>query len=360
VLESGGEVSKTVLCVDDDTFNLMIYKSVLEEHGYLPILATCGLEALNTLITTPCDLVLLDYMMPGMNGLDVCKAIRAKKDFFNLPIVFATADSERKVKIQAYEAGASDFISKPVDPIELVARIRNLLSVKEYQDSIKEYNLRLKGEVKQKSKELSDSYIETIRRLALATEHRDEDTAQHINRISNYALLLSSALGLPEEEAEIIYYAAPMHDVGKIGIPDSILNKPGKLDSHEFEVMKTHSRIGASILAHSSSPILKCAEIIARDHHERYDGSGYPDGKKGEEISFAGRLLCMVDVYDALRMRRPYKQCIPHGKTIHIMANGDDRTTPSHFDPRIFQAFMDIHPMFDDIYNMKADCEGTA
>ncbi len=354
------DVSKSVLCVDDDNFNLMIYKSILAENGYQPILAKSGLEALNTLITTPCDLVLLDYMMPGMDGLEVCKAIRSKKDFFNLPIVFATADSERKIKIQAYEAGASDFISKPIDPIELVARIRNLLSVKEYQDSIKEYNLRLKGEVKQKSKELSDSYIETIRRLALATEHRDEDTAQHINRISNYSLLLSSTLGLPEEEAEFIYYAAPMHDVGKIGIPDKILNKPGKLDAQEFEIMKTHSLIGASILAHSTSPILKCAETIARDHHERYDGSGYPVGKRGEEISFVGRLLCLVDVYDALRMRRPYKECIPHDKTIRIMVNGDERTSPRHFDPRIFQAFMDIHPMFDEIFSMKTECEGAA
>ena len=344
-------MNKTVLCVDDDNFNLTIYKAILDANGYTVILAHSGESALHILGTITCDLVILDYMMPGMNGLDVCLAIRSKPELINIPIIFATSIAEQNVKIRAFEAGVNEFITKPVDPIELVARIRNLLKTKEYQDSVKDYNLRLKEEVNQKSGELRDSYIETIRRLTLATEHRDENTAEHINRISNYALLLANTLGLSEHETDTIFYAAPMHDVGKIGIPDKILNKPSRLDSSEYEIMKTHSLIGAKILANPTSPILKCAELIARDHHEHYDGSGYPYGKKGEDISVAGRLLCIVDVYDALRMRRPYKLCLPHAQTIGIISRGDDRTIPQHFDPFMLQAFMDIHPEFDEIYS---------
>ncbi|MBC7961464.1 MAG: response regulator [Steroidobacteraceae bacterium] len=343
-------MSATVLCVDDNKFDLVLYKAILDEIGYTVLLASCGEEALNILSNINCDLVLLDHTMPNMSGLEVCKAIRSKQDLFTIPVVYATSSSDRNVKADAFEAGVSDFISKPVDPIELAARIRNLLKAKEHQDAIQKFNIMLEEEVRQKSSELRNSYIETIRRLTIASEYKDKDTVDHIIRISYYALLLSTTLGWSKSDVEIIYYASPMHDIGKIGIPDSILNKTDKLDASEFEIMKTHSVIGANILANSTSPILRCAELIAKDHHEYFDGSGYPDGKKGEEISLAGRLICLVDVYDALRMRRPYKQSLPHEQTIQIMTLGDDRTIPQNFDPQIFEAFMDIHHKFDEIY----------
>lgn len=343
-------MSATILCVDDDKFDLVFYKAILDEIGYTVLLASCGEEALNILSNINCDLVLLDHTMPNMSGLEVCKAIRSKHDLLSMPVVYATSCTDRNVKRDAFEAGVSDFISKPVDPIELVARISNLLKAKDHQAAINEFNILLEEEVRLKSSELRNSYLETVRRLTIASEYKDKDTADHIGRISYYALILASTLGWSKAETEIIYYASPMHDVGKIGIPDSILNKPGKLDVSEYEIMKTHTVIGSNILANSTSPILRCAELVARDHHEYFDGSGYPDGKKGEEISLAGRLICLVDVYDALRMRRPYKQCLPHEKTIQIMTLGDGRTIPQNFDPRMLEAFMDVHHKFDEIY----------
>lgn len=348
-----------ILCVDDDRFNLAIYKSILDMSGYDHLFAASGEEALTVLKETKCDLVIMDHFMSAMNGIESCRAIHGLPGLAHLPIIFATADSSRDVKLQAYEAGASDFITKPVDPVELVARVKNLLNAKAYQDSIQEYNQRLEEEVARKSRELRESYIETIHRLTLATEYRDEDTADHIHRISNYAQALATALGLSEKDSELIYYASPMHDVGKIGIPDNILNKPGQLAKSELEVMKTHPMIGAKILANSTSSILKCAELIARDHHERYDGSGYPHSKRGEEISVQGRVVCLVDVYDALRMKRPYKAGLSHKEAIHIMTIGDSRTSPSHFDPKMLEAFMDTHQMFDEIFTSSKECAGS-
>lgn len=344
------KMSSTILCVDDDKFDLVFYKAILDEAGYTVLLASCGEEALNILSNINCDLVLLDHTMPNMSGLEVCRAIRSKQDLSEIPVVYATSCYERSVKMAAFEAGVSDFISKPVDPIELAARIRNLLKAKEHKAAINEFNSHLEEEVRLKSSELRNSYIETIRRLTIASEYKDKDTANHITRISYYSLLLATTLGWSKSETEIIYYASPMHDVGKIGIPDSILNKPDKLNEAEFEIMKGHTVIGSNILANSTSPILKCAELIARDHHEYFDGSGYPDGKSGEEISKAGRLICLVDVYDALRMRRPYKTSLPHEQTIQIMTLGDGRTIPQNFDPQILEAFMDVHHKFDEIY----------
>jgi putative two-component system response regulator len=342
---------ETILCVDDDELNLEVYRTILQENGYKVLVARTGAEALNIVASARCDLIVLDYLMPALNGVEVCRIIRSHDSFRHLPVVLATSFSDREVKLLAFEAGVSDFITKPVDHVELLSRIRNLLKVKEYNDFVVGYNHRLKKEVEQKTFELRDSYIETIKRLSTAVEYWDKDTANHLNRIAYYARLLAATIGLSEDDVELIYYAAPMHDIGKIGIPDHILNKQGQLDKKEIEIIQSHTLIGANILANSNSPILRKAESIALHHHEYMDGSGYPHGKRGDEIPLEGRLLTLVDIYDALRMRRSYKPPFSHQNAFELITVGDDRTKPSHFDPLMLEAFKDINEKFDEIFS---------
>lgn len=344
----------TILCVDDDDLNLEVYRTVLQGDGYKVSIARTGEEALAAVTTTGCDLMVLDYMMPVMTGLDVCRILRSSDVYRHLPVILVTSSSDREVKLQAFEIGVSDFVTKPVDHGELLARIRNLLELKEYHDFVVHYNSVLQQEVEQKTLELRDSYLETIQRLTIAAEYWDKDTTRHLKRIASYAKLLGETIGLPKNEVEMIYHAAPMHDIGKIGLPDHILNKPGTLDQSEHSIIKSHTRIGANILSNSNSPILKKAESIALHHHEHMDGSGYPNGKRGDEIPMEGRIVTLVDIYDALRMKRSYKPAFSHRKTVDLIFGGDGRTSPTHFDPLLLEAFRDIHPKFDTIFTGSA------
>lgn len=340
-----------ILCVDDERLNIQLYRAILEGVGHTVLSAEDGLKAIELLETIDADLIILDLMMPGMNGIEVLEKLRKKIRTATTPIVIATAMTDRAMKLKALENGANDFLSKPIDRPELLLRVRNLLKVKEHQDLITTFNQRLQEEVNRKTLEVRESYIDTVHRLVMAAEYKDEDTSIHISRIACYARHMAEMLGLSSKQCEMIFYAAPMHDVGKIGIPDAILGKQGPLTAEEFDIMKQHPVIGARILSGSSSPILKTAESIALYHHERWDGSGYPNRLAGDDIPVEGRIVSLVDVYDALRMRRPYKEPFSHERAVEIITKGDGRTMPSHFAPDVLAAFKELAPLFEMIYS---------
>lgn len=345
------DYSPRILCVDDENLNIQLYHGILKPEGYTVIPATGGQQALDLLAREDIDAVILDLMMPDMDGFQVLAEIRANPLTMNLPVIVATALSERSAKLKALDCGASDFLFKPLDRPEMLLRVRNLLKAKEHQDLLQNFNTLLQKKVELKTEELRNSYIETIHRLVMASEFKDEDTGEHISRISSYARCLAEAIDLPEDQCEMLYYAAPMHDIGKIGIPDHILGKKGPLSDEEFEIMRQHSLIGGRILHGSSAPILQMAESIAMTHHERWDGTGYPNRLAGEETPIEGRIVALVDVYDALRMRRPYKEPVSHERTCEIILQGDGRTLPIHFDPELLLAFNSVISYFDSIFS---------
>lgn len=343
-----------ILVVDDEKRNLRLMEALLIPLGYEVILAQDGEEALQKVEETPPDLILLDIMMPGLDGFDVARRLKDGEETKIIPIVMVTALKEVVDRVKALEAGADDFLIKPVDKTELKARVQSLLKVKAYNDHMRNYQEELEAKVAERTKQLRGAFekikvasLDTIYRLTRAAEYKDEDTGAHIQRMSYYAAAVARKMELTDKAVEDILYASPMHDVGKIGIPDGILLKPGKLDPDEWEVMKQHTIIGGKVLTGSNSGFIKLAEEIALTHHEKWDGSGYPKGLKAQEIPQAGRITAIGDVFDALTSRRPYrKEPFSVEEALEIIKGGRG----SHFDCEVVDAFLHIK---DEILSIK-------
>jgi putative two-component system response regulator len=294
------------------------------------------------------DLILLDLQMPGMDGFQVMDGLKEIEADGYLSVLVITAQPDHRLR--ALQTGAKDFISKPFDITEVLTRIHNMLEVRLLHKELRLHNDALEQRVRERTADLQESYQETIFTMIRAAEYKDQDTGAHGQRISHYCSELSEKLGLDRSFCYKIVFASPMHDIGKIGIPDHILLKPGGFTPYEWEVMKGHAALGARILGNSKSPYLKMGAEIALSHHERWDGEGYPNGLKGEAIPLSARIMNICDVYDALRSKRPYKPAFGHLKTVDIITRGDGRTQPEHFDPVILEAFKQDHESFRGIF----------
>ena len=309
-----------LLLVDDEPANLQVLRHVLQED-YRLLFATDGARALDIVRSQRPHLVLLDVMMPAMDGYAVCEAIKADPAIADIPVIFVSALSEVGHETRGFEAGAVDYITKPVSAPVVRARVRTHLSLVRTQ-------------------ELRATRLQIVQRLGRAAEYKDNETGMHVIRMSHYAQLLARAVGMDEAWAEDLLHAAPMHDVGKIGIPDAVLLKPGKLDADEWDIMRRHPRIGAEIIGEHASGVLRVAREIALTHHEKWDGSGYPEGLAGEAIPLASRIVAIADVFDALTTRRPYKDAWSLETAFCHLRSEAGR----HFDPALVEPFIALEP----------------
>jgi putative two-component system response regulator len=330
--------SPRILIVDDDPANVELLERILDHGGYDFVRsAMSGDEALKEAQNYAPDLILLDLQMPGIDGYFVLETLRKKlPSTVYLPILVVTADATRTARKKALELGASDFLTKPVDATEILLRVKNFLTMRALSVEVNCRNTDLEAIVRQRTRELEDTQIEIVQRLAMAGERRDDDTGEHTKRVGNQAALIAESLGHSFVNVELIRLAARLHDLGKIGIHDSILLKPGRLSPEEYREMQNHCASGAAILSGSQVPLLQMAERIARWHHERYDGAGYPDGLRGEQIPIEARIVAVADVFDALTHSRPYKEAWSIAKATREI----ESQSGTQFDPTVVQAFI--------------------
>jgi putative two-component system response regulator len=327
-----------VLVVDDEDENLRLIERILTRAGYTDSRQTTDPTRVRDLCGEyDPDLILLDLHMPGRDGFAVLEDLAGRLQATpRVPVLMLTGDSTVEARRRALSLGAQDFLAKPFDADEVVLRIGNLLETRALHRALAEQNALLEHLVQERTRELDGAQLEVLERLAAAAELRDDDTGEHTQRVGAIAARLATRLGLPADEVELIRRAAGLHDIGKIGIPDSILRKPGRLTPTEHEAMKAHTILGAKILAGGRSAAVMMAERIARSHHERWDGTGYPDGMAGEQIPFAARIVAVADVLDALSHARPYRPAWPPEQVAALIRDGRG----SHFDPAVVDALL--------------------
>ncbi len=319
-----------ILIVDDEKANIRFLEMILEEAGYAHVHSTTDSRQVRALfLDVPFDLVLLDLAMPHFDGFAVMQQLREAAPDHTVPILVLTADATTTTKHSALLEGASDFLSKPLDEVEVLLRIRNLLQTRFH-------SVLLEQKVEERTQALNTAQLETLQRLALAGEYRDDDTGLHTRRVGETASRLATVL-VPDQ-AKLIHRASPLHDVGKIGVSDTILLKSGKLTDEEFDIMRQHTTTGAKILSGSTSPWLQLAAEIALTHHERWDGRGYPQGLAGEDIPLSGRIVAVADVFDALTHERPYKKAWPIERAKTEIASQSGK----QFDERVVEAFLEL------------------
>jgi putative two-component system response regulator len=342
LLPLDAECPARVLIVDDEPANLEFLRHVLEGQGYAELFDTTDAsDAADRLEEIAPDIIILDLMMPGFDGFQFMERVKEwlPRDVF-IPLLVVTADTAADTRRRALAVGASDFLTKPLSPAEVRLRVRNLVRTRFLHAQLRDQNASLENRVGERTAELEEARQEILDRLARAAEFRDDDTGQHTQRVGWIAARLAQVLGLQEERVDLMRKAAPLHDIGKIGIPDAILLKDGRLTPEERSVMETHTSIGARILSGSRYPILQFAEEIALAHHERWDGGGYPNGLRGEEIPLSGRIVAAADVFDSLTHVRPYKQAWTVQETMAEIRAEAGR----HFDPQVVEALLRVVP----------------
>lgn len=338
-----------VLAIDDSIIDIKILNKILTKAGFINITTTTdSTQAIDLYKKIRPDLILLDLIMPEMDGFAVMRQLSVLNPDDYLPVLVVTAGDE-SVRFKALQSGAKDFLHKPYDYLDVLLKSRNIIEVRLLYNQIKNQNASLEQQINERIKEIRDTRLDVIQRLAVAAELRDTGTGKHIFRMSRYCQLLAMAVGFTKEQGELLLATSPLHDIGKIAIPDVILLKSSALEPREFEIIKTHPILGAKILSGSDSVFLRMAETIALTHHERWDGSGYPHGIKGENIPLVGRICAIADVFDALSSERPYKQAWGFEQTMTEIKRLKERS----FDPKLVDAFVDIDEDIKAVYDQR-------
>lgn len=326
----------TLLVVDDAPENIDVLRVILSDD-YVVKAATSGQMAMKIVAAQPPDLILLDVVMPGMSGHEVCRQLKQSEASRDIPVIFVTARSDVEDEAFGFELGGADYITKPVSPSIVRARVRAHLALANQHYSLQHLVSERTSELLLSNQKLEQTHLTMIRQLGKAADYRDNETGLHVVRVGNYSKLLGLASGLHESRAERLMYASMMHDIGKIGVPDHILLKPAKLTDEEFEVIKSHPKIGAEIIGDHDAEVLQMAKDVALTHHEKWNGKGYPHGLSGSDIPLVGRIVAIVDVFDALTCIRPYKTAWPVEKALELIAN----EAGQHFDPELVRLFLD-------------------
>jgi len=330
-------ISSRILIIDDNEINIQLLEAVVTEAGYNSVLSiTDSRKAENLYRAYQPDLVLLDLSMPHYDGFQVMEQFKRIEETPYLPVLVLTALQDNESKLRALEYGAQDFLTKPFNRLEILTRIKNILTVRLLHRQIRQQNAELEKKVQERTRELQETRLEIIQRLGRAAEYKDNETGLHIIRMSRICARLGELAGLEQEQVELLLNTSPMHDIGKIAIPDAILLKPGLLTDSERKNMMRHPQIGYKLLDGHDSPLMRSAREIALTHHEKWDGTGYPRGLRGNEIPFNGRLAGLADVFDALTSRRPYKDPYPVEKAVDIIRSDREK----HFDPELTDLFL--------------------